>query len=196
MKSEIYKKIWSDEVMPQDREEGIYLPLHKKEDIYDCVNYRGLCLLNIGYKILANILCRRFQPHYLGIVGDYQAGFMPGRSTTDNIFIVRQVCEKYREYGRTAWHVFVDYRQVFDSIHRPSLWLILRSLNVPENIIRLAKACYNDSWCRVRVGGDLTDVFSMQRGLRQGCPLSCMLSNYTLEWVMRSIPLGARRSPP
>ena len=44
------------------------------------------------------------------------------------------------------------------------------------------------SRCRVRVGGELTDVFSIQTGLRQGCPLSCMLFNYTLEWVMRSTP--------
>ena len=135
-----HKKIWTSEEMPSEWEEGIYLPLYKKNDKHACMNYRGLCLLNIGYKILACILCHRFQPYYERIVGDYQAGFMPGRSTTDNIFIVRQVCEKYREYDRTAWHVFVDYRQAYDSAYRPSLWAILRQFNVPGKLIRLIKA--------------------------------------------------------
>ena len=55
----VYKKIWRDEVMPQEWQEGIYLPLHKKDDRHSCENYRGLCLLTIGYKGLANILCHR-----------------------------------------------------------------------------------------------------------------------------------------
>ena len=68
----LYKKIWRDEAMPQEWQEGIYLPLHKKDDRHSCENYRGLCLLTIGYKVLANILCHRLQPHYLRIVGEYQ----------------------------------------------------------------------------------------------------------------------------
>ena len=127
-------------------------------------------------------------PFYLGIVGEYQAGFVPGRSTTDNIFIVRQLCEKYREYNRTAWHVFVDYRQAYDSVHRPSLWTILRHFNLPQKLIRLIKECYVSSRGRVKVGGELTDPFDVESGLRQGCPLSCMLFNIALEWVMRRTP--------
>ena len=113
---------------------------------------------------------------------------MPGRSTINNIFIVRQLCEKYREYGRTAWHVFVDYRQAYDSVHRPSLWIILKRFNIPQKLIRLIKMCYVSSRGRVRVGGDLTDEFNVESGLRQGCPLSCMLFNIALEWVIRQTP--------
>ena len=162
----VYKKIWRDKVMPQEWQEGIYLPLHKKDDRHSCENYRGLRLLTIGYKVLANIMCHRLQPHYLRIVGEYQAGFMPGRSTIDNIFIVRQMCEKYREYNRIAWHVFVDYRQAYDSVHRPSLWSILRHFEVPQKLVRLVKACYVNSRGRVKVGGELTDLFNVESGLR------------------------------
>ena len=39
--------------------------------------------------------------------------------------------------------------------------------------------------CRVRVGGELTDAFLVSGGLKQGCPLSTLLFNLALEWIMR-----------
>ena len=59
---------------------------------------------------------------------------------------------------------------------------------IPEKLIRLIKACYNNSRSCVRIGGEITDFFGVETGLRQGCPLSCMLFNITLEWVMRNTP--------
>ena len=127
----MFKRIWTEEIMPPEWQVGIFLPIHKKNDRYICENYRGICLLTMGYKILANIICARLMPYYARIIGDYQAGFMPAKSTIDNIFIVRHLTEKYREYGRTAWHIFVDYRQAYDSVHRPSLWSILSQFHIP-----------------------------------------------------------------
>ena len=103
-----------------------------------------------------------------------------------NVIVLRQLGEKYREYGRTAWHVFVDYRQAYDSVHRPSLCHILRQYGIPAKLVRLVQACYQGSRGRVRVGGDLSDEFDVKTGLRQGCPLSCMLFNLALEWVMQN----------
>ena len=139
----LFKKVWMEEQIPQEWPEGIYLPLHKKDDRFVCDNYRGLCLLNVGYKILASILCRRLLPHYQRVIGDYQSGFVTGKSTIDNIFVLRQLNEKYREYGRTAWHIYVDYKQAYDSVHRPSLWNILRCFEIPEKLISLIKAFPN-----------------------------------------------------
>ena len=184
----IYQKIWREESIPDEWHEGIYVPLHKKGDRYDCQNYRGLCLLTIGYNFLSTILCKKLLPYYLGIIGEYKAGFIPGKATIDNIFILRQLNEKYREFRKTSWHVFVDYRQAYDSVHRPSLWLILRLFGLPAKLIRIIKVCYENSSGRVRVGGSLTDAFDVVTGLRQGCPLSCILFNFSLEWAMRNTP--------
>ena len=185
---EYFKTVWREEAMPDDWKVGVYVPLHKKEDRTKCENYRGLCLLNIGYKVLTKIMCDRLIPWYLGAIGDYQAGFVPRKSTIDNIFIIRQINEKYHEYAKTSWHIFVDYKQAYDSVHRPSLWKILKSFDVPEKIIRLIKMTYDGSRGRVRIGGELTDEFDVRTGLRQGCPLSCMLFNMALEWVIRNTP--------
>lgn len=73
--------------------EGVVCPIYKKGDKLDCSNYRAITLLNAAYKVLSQILCRRLAPIAREFVGQYQAGFMGERSTTDQVFAIRQVPE-------------------------------------------------------------------------------------------------------
>ena len=184
----VVKRIWNNEILPEEWEVGIFIPLHKKGPRTECKNFRGLCILTIGYKIFVKVLYARLLPYYLEVVGEYQAGFCPSKSTIDNIFALRQISEKYWEYDKDTWHIFVDFKQAYDSVHRRSMWNILRSFRVPEKLIRLITACYRNTKGRVRIGGELTDLFEVRTGLKQGCPLSCLLFNLALEWVMRQTP--------
>ena len=74
------KRIWNSETMPEEWE-GIYVALHKKGARTECSNFRGLCILTVGYKIIAKILYRRLLQYHSNIVGEYQSGFTPGKST-------------------------------------------------------------------------------------------------------------------
>jgi hypothetical protein len=70
------------------------VPFHKKGDKTDCSNYRGMSLLSTSYKTLSNILLSRLIPYSQEIIGDNQCGFRRNRSTTDQIFYIRQKVEK------------------------------------------------------------------------------------------------------
>jgi len=85
--------IWKQEEIPEAWRISIICPVHKKGDIMECENYRGISLLNTSYKLLSNILLTRINPYIKEIIGDYQAGFMLEKSTTDQIHIVKQVVE-------------------------------------------------------------------------------------------------------
>jgi hypothetical protein len=63
----------------------------KNGDKTDCNNYRGISLLSTSYKILSNILLSRLGPYIDEIIGDHQCGFKRNRSTTDQIFCIRQI---------------------------------------------------------------------------------------------------------
>ena len=172
--------IWENEVMPSDWEEGILAVLHKKEDHTICGNYRGICILPVGYKILAKVLYKRLQVYCEDIIGDYQAGFRLSRATTDQIFIIRQALEKYWEFNKNSYHLFVDFKQAYDSVHRPSLWNILKFFHIPEKLINFVQMCYRNTTCRIKVGGVLTEPFDIHGGLKQRCALSTLLFNLVL----------------
>ena len=114
-------RIWRREEMPQEWEEGMFVPVHKKGDRAECNNYRGICLLTVGYKIITKLIYNRLKRHCEVIVGDYQSGFRTSRSTIDQIFIIRQVMEKCWEFDKDTWHAFIDFKQAYDSIHRESM---------------------------------------------------------------------------
>ena len=68
---------------------------------------------------------------------DMQFGFRPGRSTTDAIFIVRQIQEKYLAQKKDLWIAFVDLEKAFDRVPSDVLWWPLRQSGVVEWIVRV-----------------------------------------------------------
>lgn len=90
----LLNKIWSDESMPSDWNLSILCSIHKKGDPTICTNYRGISLLNISYKVLSSVICERLKPIVNRLIGPYQCGFRPGKSTIDQIFTLRQILEK------------------------------------------------------------------------------------------------------
>ena len=71
-----------------------------------------------------------------------QFGFRPGRGTTDAIFIIRQIQEKYLAKGRDVWMAFVDLEKAFDRVPREVLWWALRSAGIEEWIVNVIKSLY------------------------------------------------------
>ena len=52
-------KIWREERIPEEWSKSLICPIWKKGDKMDCNNYRGIMLLNVGYKIFTCILHKR-----------------------------------------------------------------------------------------------------------------------------------------
>ena len=97
-----------------------------------------------------------------------QFGFMAGESTTDAIFIVRQLQEKYLARNKELWMAFVDLEKAFDRVPREVVWWALRCLGVDEWIVSVIKAMYEDATTTVRVNGRESKAFSVRVGVHQG----------------------------
>jgi hypothetical protein len=101
--------IWNKEELPDQWKESIIVPIHKTGDKTDCNNYRGISLLSSSYEILSNILLSRLSPYIDEIIGEYRYVFRRNRSTTDQIFCIRQILEKKWEYNEILHQLFIDF---------------------------------------------------------------------------------------
>ena len=66
-----------------------------------------------------------------------QFGFMPGRSTMEAIFLVRQLTERYREQKKDLHMVFIDLEKAYDKIPRNFMWWALEKHKVRAKYITL-----------------------------------------------------------
>lgn len=108
----LINKIWKSEEIPISWHTSVLCPIFKKGDHMYCKNYRGISLLNSSYKMLSNILLNRIKPYLLEIIGDYRAGFMTGKSTLDQIYIIKQITEKSHEFDKDIHLLFIDFKAI------------------------------------------------------------------------------------
>ena len=170
---QLLTKIWTAESMPEEWNVSVICPIYKKGDKNDCGNYRGISLLNIAYKILAAIMCERLKPHVIRVIGSYQCGFMPGRATSDQIFTIRQILEKTQEFQIDTHHLFIDFKQAYDTPKRYKLFKAMNRFGIPSKLIKLCQMTLDNTWSCVKAAGMTSNNFRTVRGFRQGDALSC-----------------------
>jgi len=152
-------KIWRDEKMLDDWKIGLIVPLFKKGDKMKCENYRGIMLLNVTYKILSNVLLERLKEYSEEILGEYQCSFRPQRSIRDQLFVVRQILEKFYAHDIDLRLLFIDFKKAFDSINQEKLLESLVSFGIPRKIERLVKMILEGAQGKVIVDGKIGNPF-------------------------------------
>jgi hypothetical protein len=182
-------RVWTEEKLPDEWMIGLICPIHKKGCKMTCTNYRGISLLPSAYKVLSKILSSRLEPYAEAFVSEYQAGFRRQRSTSDQMFSIRQIVQKSYEMNVETLHLFIDFRAAYDSIDREGLWNIMAESRFPHKLIRLLKATLARVMCSVKVQGTTSGMFECKIGLRQGDELSTKLFNIALEGVFRRAKL-------
>ena len=118
-----------------DWEQSFIVCLYKgKDDALERGNYRGLKLTEQVMKVLERIVDGLIRQ--VVSIDDSPFGFVPGRGTTDAIFVVRQLQEKYLAANKRLYMAFVDLEKAFDRVPRKVIWWALRKLGVDEWIVR------------------------------------------------------------
>jgi len=120
----------------------------------------------------------------------FKCGFRQNRSTTDQIFIIRQLFQKSWEYNKELHVIFVDFQKAYDSIDRTSITEILKHFHFPRKIVQLVEASIKQTKVKVKVGNATSRMVEVRIGLRQGDALSPVLFNLVLEKVVREINIG------
>jgi hypothetical protein len=92
--------------------------------------------------------------------------------------------EQRSKYQQLTVACLVDFRATFDSVNREALWRTMESDGIPVKLIRLTKSYYAATKARIRMYGEESPAFNVSSGVRQGCPLSPILFNFAVDWIM------------
>ena len=77
--------------------------------------------------------------------------------------------------------IALDQEKAYDKIAHDYLWEIMAACNIHNHFINTVKALYNQAQTIVIINGELSEPYTVTRGVRQGNPLSCLLFNIAIE---------------
>jgi len=182
--TQICNKIWETGEWPTSWTKSLVITLPKKGNLQQCQNYRTISLISHPSKVMLKIILNRLKTQAEQIIAEEQAGFRAGRSTTEQIFNLRILCEKYNQHQQDLYHVFIDFKKAFDRVWHAALWATMRKYNISANLIRVIEHLYNKATSAVLFNGTTGEWFRTSVGVRQGCLLSPILFNIFLERIM------------
>ena len=118
------------------------------------------------------------------IIAEEQAGFRAGRSTTEQIFSLRILCEKYLRHQQNLYHVFIEFEYAFDRVWHATLWATMRKYHISANLFHTIQPPYDKATRAAQMNGSIGEWFRTTVGVRQGCLQSPTLFNIFLEQIM------------
>ena len=107
-------------------------------------------------------------------------------------FLLRNIIEQSTEWIAPLCIGFIYFKKAFDSIHHETLWIILKHYGLPQKIVCLFIVLYKSFECSAVMDSTQTDYVPVKSGVRQGCIISPILFNITLDYIMRQTTQNAR----
>ena len=171
---------------PSEWSRSVFVPLPKVSGTKRCEEHRTISLISHCSKILLRILLNRMQNDANREINEVQMGFRKGVGTRDQIFNIRMLAEKSREFNQPIFVAFIDYSKAFDSVSHNKLWKVMEELSIRPSIIKLIRSLYKDQEAAIKVENELSEWFKIEKGVRQGCLLSPLCFNLYTEYIMRA----------
>ena len=172
----VFRAIGENDVLPGSWKEAITVLIQKDGDPTDPANQRPISLLNSDCKLFTKYLNEVYVQQQLAqTIPSYQLCSVRGRSIHDGLILIRDIIEYERTVNGQALIVALDQRKAFDMVDHEVLFRSMTNLGLSSGIVRLVKMLYKGNQTKIKVNGELSDAVYLNRGVRQGCPLSASL---------------------
>jgi hypothetical protein len=162
----IYSKLNFDEI--------ILLP--KIKDADGIQQYRPTCLLNVSFKIFTKVVMIRLNAVADNVVQPTQTAFMQGRYILDGVVILHEIVHEMYRKNMNGVTFKIDFEKAYDKFKWPFLFQVLKMKGFSLEWCYLIRNFVQGGSDAIKVNDDTGHYFQTKKGLRQGDPLSPMLS--------------------
>ena len=172
---ELFEEISTMGRMPESMRQAVITCVYKKGKTEDITNWRPISLLNYDYKILTKVLANRLQTSLTDIISTEQTAAIKGRSIIENLQLNRDIITFANINELEASIITLDQEKAFDRVDRNFLFKALKKFGYGTKIISFIEAIYNNIVAQIKLNGNMSPFFPIEKGVRQGCPLSMIL---------------------
>ena len=168
-----FKEAFQKKCMSVSQTQGVITCLPKEgKPKHFLKNWRPISLLNVDYKIVSTCVANRIKLVLDYLISETQTGFMKGRYIGECTRLICDLLERVDEENIPGLLVLLDFEKAFDSIEWNFICEALNFLGFGNTIVQWFRTLYNNSKSCIQNNGYLSDFFSIERGVRQGDPLS------------------------
>lgn len=160
------------EMSSSQRQAVITLIEKKDQDRCDLKNWRPISLLNVDAKIASKVIAERMKRLLPGLIHHNQSGYISGRSIGENIRSILDIMSYTRDKNLPGLLLFIDFEKAFDSLEWVFLNKCLELFGFGPDFIKWINTFYKNIKSCVINNGLCSQYFGVERGVRQGDPLS------------------------
>jgi exonuclease III len=150
-------------------------------------NLRPISLSNCDIKIISKAITKKFKTILDKIIHPMQSAYITNRQVHDNLRMINIVKEYSVDSKDEPVLIGLDAKKAFDSVSHSFIEAVLYKYKMPIYFINIFKLLYNDVQSCVLVNGFMTKSFSLNRSVKQGDALSCVLFDLCMDVLLRCI---------
>jgi hypothetical protein len=159
----------------------------KSTDLENINNWRPISLVNSDTKIFMKIIANRLNSICEELIPHQQHGFIQNRSITDAALDIITTMRNQPDSSKQHWLLFVDQQKAFDRVSHDFLKLTLENMNFDTKFINLVHNLFSSQEAHIIETGNISKPFRVERGVRQGDPLSPLLYVLAFEPLIRTL---------
>ena len=159
--------------LPESMKTTIISMIPKKDphDV-DTAKWTPISLLCVDYKIITKALTNSLLPTLEEIISIEQSAAVPNRTIYNNLFTIGDIIEYSNKEKIPTYILNFDQKKAFDKVDRNYMFKCLEKMNYPQQYIQFIKIIYQETYSQIQNYGYFSECIRLEKGVRQGCPLS------------------------